>query len=343
MRRQCLVPPAAVATFTVVALRASTAFCQSAAENDKVAAEMLFEEGRRLAETNKYSEACPKFADSQKLDPSAATLLNLANCLEKLGRTATAWATFKQAGSLASALGRIDYVETADRHANALFPRASRLIVSVPHAVDGMTVKRDGAVLEHSEWGSPIPIDAGSHTLVATGPGYASWISTVDIAQDGLEVTVAVPLLQALPVQSPPTANAFPLATGTALMPATKGDLQHPGDTRRLIGWMVVGGGVASLGVGTVFGVMAIDKYHSSMNEMALGCEYETTVCDPGVVSDRNAARTYGDISSWTLGLGAAALVGGTVIWITAPRGTSERVGWGVAPMPGGAVVRGVW
>ena len=56
--------------------------------NDRVAAEALFDEGRNLVAAGKIAEACPKFADSQRLDPSPSTLLNLASCWEKLGRTA---------------------------------------------------------------------------------------------------------------------------------------------------------------------------------------------------------------------------------------------------------------
>src|SRR5262249_43356511 len=73
------------------------------AQSNKVAAEALFEEGRRLMSEGKVADACPKFADSQSLDPSPGTLLNLASCYEKMGMTATAWATYREAASLASA------------------------------------------------------------------------------------------------------------------------------------------------------------------------------------------------------------------------------------------------
>src|ERR1035438_7696858 len=71
------------------------------ASNTNVAAEALFEEARSLLAAGKYAEACPKFADSERLGPSVATLLNLANCWEKSGRTATAWATYREAASAA--------------------------------------------------------------------------------------------------------------------------------------------------------------------------------------------------------------------------------------------------
>src|ERR1019366_5157952 len=59
--------------------------------NTSVAAEALFEEGRSLVAAGKYAEACPKFADSERLGPSVATLLNLAKCWGRGGRTAPAW------------------------------------------------------------------------------------------------------------------------------------------------------------------------------------------------------------------------------------------------------------
>src|ERR1700733_5702276 len=86
----------------------------------KIVAEALFEEGRKLVADGNFADACPKFADSQRLDPSPATLLNLASCYEKQGRSASAWVTYREAASAANAASRPDYVVAAQRHAEAL-------------------------------------------------------------------------------------------------------------------------------------------------------------------------------------------------------------------------------
>ena len=64
-----------------MALSASVARGQS--PGDKALAESLFTDGKKLMEKKKYAEACPKLAESQRLDPAGGTLLNLARLLSR--------------------------------------------------------------------------------------------------------------------------------------------------------------------------------------------------------------------------------------------------------------------
>src|SRR5688572_24676732 len=64
---------------------------------DPAAAEALFQEGRRLLKIDEVLAACSKFDESLRLDPAIGTLINVAACQERLGRTATAWQHWRAA------------------------------------------------------------------------------------------------------------------------------------------------------------------------------------------------------------------------------------------------------
>jgi hypothetical protein len=339
---------ASACAFAFLFVGATTARAQAPpGGTDKVAAEALFEDGRKLVAAGKYAEACPKFADSQRLDPSPGTLLNLANCYEKLGRSATAWATYKEAAGAANAAGRADYVATAQRRAESLAPKLARLTVTLAQPLDGMNVTRDGAKVERAEWGVPIPIDAGQHAIEATAPGHKSWSTAVDVPQDGAQVTVSVPLLEALPVEAPapPPPLVAPSASplGAANVPGAEQGGSN-GGTQRVLGLLIGGAGIVGLGVGGVFAVIAKNRY----NESLPNCHPDNVnVCSSTGFSQRNDARDAGNAATIAVSVGAAAVMGGAVIWLTAPRVVSSQpssaLRVGVAPTLGGAVLHGVW
>ncbi|HET7542512.1 MAG TPA: hypothetical protein VFK05_21730, partial [Polyangiaceae bacterium] len=108
-------------------------------------AESLFREGKRLSSERKFAEACPKFAESYKLDPGLGTLLNLAMCHESEGKPATAWAEFSEASSRAKREGDTDRAQLADEHVRALEPKLAHVTIALaPGAsVPGLQLKFD--------------------------------------------------------------------------------------------------------------------------------------------------------------------------------------------------------
>src|ERR1700689_2965643 len=102
--------------------------------SSEAAATALFDEGRRLMGEHKFAEACPKLAESQRLAPSGGTLLNLADCYEHTGQTASAWVAWKDVASRANAAGKADVEKRALTKAAALEPALAKLTIAVDAA-----------------------------------------------------------------------------------------------------------------------------------------------------------------------------------------------------------------
>ena len=57
-------------------------------------AQALFDDARRLVDQGDVEQACPKFEESNRLDPGIGVQFRLADCYEQVGRLARAWITF---------------------------------------------------------------------------------------------------------------------------------------------------------------------------------------------------------------------------------------------------------
>jgi len=162
--------------------------------SDQMLAQSLFEEGRQLMDRGRYAEACPKLAESQRLDPGGGTLLNLAICHEKEGRFGTAYLEMKAASSQAVKDGRKDREKIANEHLALLSGRVPRLAVHVVREEPDLEVKVDGTVLRKPAWDLLTVVDPGAHVIDASAPGRAPFRQTITLAE-GEQRTVQIPAL----------------------------------------------------------------------------------------------------------------------------------------------------
>ena len=174
-----------------LALGAILALAARARGDDAAVAEALYDQARQLVTEGKLAEACPKFAASFKADAQLGVLLNLADCNEKLGKTATAWVQFRDAVERAGKQSdkRVDY---AQKRVDALASKLDRLTIAPPAvAVPGLVVKLDDTDVT-ALLGGETPVDPGQHSLVASAPGHAPWQTTVKIDGEGNRASVQI-------------------------------------------------------------------------------------------------------------------------------------------------------
>lgn len=315
------VTSAVVAGLGVMTL-AGTAHAQNAAT-----AQGLFDQAKALMAQGKANEACPKFAESQKLDPGLGTLLNLGACYEATGLAASAWSTFLEAESVARADGNQEGIRISQERAAALAPKLSKLVINVTgQPAPGLEVKRDGTPVGQAQWGTPIPADPGKHSIVASAPGRATFETEVTLTEPGSTEQATIPELAPAPAAAAP-------GHGDQAPSEGKGGLttQH----YLAIGAGVVG--VAGVAVGTIFGLQAMSK-HDDADKHCDG-----SACrDQEGVDLRADARSAGNISTIGFIVGGVGLAGGVALWFTAgPTDGAPKTGLVVGP--GRVALRGTF
>jgi hypothetical protein len=227
----------------------------------------LFREGRKLLNQGKIDEACETLGESHRLDPGGGTVLNLALCHAKQGKTASAWAEFSEGYEIAKRDRNVKRMQFAQLEIKKLEPKLSKLTVVVPEEsrVEGLmlTLVTDEKTkpLDEAIWSFAAPIDPGVHKIEVTAPNKKPWSTEVVITADAQEASVTIPPLQDLPVEEPPPPPPAPAPAPSAPPPPKR----DPGSTVGTIVGGVVGGlGVVGLGIGTYFGVAAANKKSES-------------------------------------------------------------------------------
>jgi hypothetical protein len=307
-----------------------------AEDSAKAAAVSAFDEARRLIEKKQIAEACAKFGESQRLDPQLGTLLHWADCLERNGQTASAWARFRDASELAAT--RNDRRQTlAEDRAAKLEPRLSRLRIEVDHKneLKGLQITRDGVVLGQALWDSASPVDPGTYSVEVSGQGRKPWTRSVVVPSDGSTVTVRVPVLE-----QDESSKALQASPGRTEAETTTPPVSS--DSSWISGhWPVAvaaGVGLVGVGVGSVFGLRS-KKFHDQAEDY---CEGQRCTDQRGVDLKDDAIQA-GTISTIAFAAGGAALATAGVLWIVAPRKVGSNLETAVLVGPGAISVRGAF
>ena len=263
--------------------------------------------------------ACAKYAESKRLDPQLGTLLYLGECYAKVGKTASAWVSFKEAADIAAQRSDPRTNKIRERLASLEKNLSNLIIVVRDDEPADLEIRQDGALVGRAAWNSPLPIDPGEHDISATSPSAKPRELKTKVESDGRTVTVELPPLEALPA---PPVVAAPAAVETApaaASPAREDRRSWLGKHQKTLALVSGGAGVAFVGVGAAFGLMAKSTYDKS----AADCNHD--VCGSAGHDYRQSAFTKAGVSTVAIGVGAAALVGGAVLWLTAPKDPQKQ------------------
>jgi len=308
----------------------SPALAQSV--SDKAAAEGLFDQGRAAMQEGDFNKACGLLERSQHIDPAVGTLLYLAECYEKSGRTASAWATFREAADTATAVKDTQRARTGRERAQRLEPLLSRLTIQVApetQQLTGLVIQQRDKQLQPALFNVPVPTDPGEYTIIATAPGYESWKGTATVPEKAGRVSVSVPQLKkgsdsdalaaagATPPPAGSTAPEKPAETQGAAVDSPVSAAESKANSQRTMGLIVGAAGIVGVGIGSYFGLRAFSKNSDADGHCSNG-QCDQTGMD--LTAEANNAATAANIA---FGVGLAALAGGVVLYLTAPSGPS--------------------
>ncbi len=308
-----------LAVLLSIALAAPRASAQPSGEQ---VAEKLFNEAIALVTAGKYTDACPKFEESQRLDPALGTQFNLADCYEHTGKKGSARRIFIDVADAAKAAGKAEREKTSRERAAALESIAPRLTISVPSSAASMRLEVlvDGAPFPQAKWNRAQPFDAGTHTVAAAAPGKKPYEAKVTL-QDAKASELLIPEPENEPVAA--LAPVGPNGTG-----------EDPGNGRRRSALIVGAVGVVGLAVGAGAGIFSIVK-NGQAKEL---CPSFSSCPNADGRSQWNAATDAGTVSTIGFVAGGAIVAAAAILYFTAPKNAASSgsaAGWWLTPSVG--------
>jgi hypothetical protein len=280
-------------------------------EADKARATGLFAEAQALFDAGQHERACAKFEESVKLHAGVGNQYHLADCWEKIGRTASAYAMFLKVVEKTRELGQAEREQAAAERADALAAKLTRLRIEVKAAND-LELTQNGKPIGKDSWGKPIPVDPGNVELRASAPGKQPWTEKLHLPDEPGTILVTVPPLEDEKKQ---VVAAAPPATQEQTPKKEPAPVENDsgGGFRSVATIGLLGIGTAGVIVGSIMGAQYA-RTNSDAKKIcpnSTGCTEAEIADHEELVEDARTARTwmYAGFGAAAVGLGGAAVL----------------------------------
>ena len=205
----------------------------------------------------------------------------------------------------------------------------------------------DGEPLVDRLDGTSVAVDPGQHRFGFEADGFRDAARDVLVREGDAGRQVAVVLQPLTPVQpvasaspkfSTPAEPPSPVSPSSVTSPASRASDGR--GTQRAIGIASGASGLAALAVGGVYALMAKTTYDRARTDE---CGGDPNRCSPQGAIDGRTAHDEATVSTVTTLAGAVLLVGGGLLYFTAPSPPPFTVGAALAPGGAGVSVRALW
>jgi hypothetical protein len=314
---------------------------------ERATAEALFQEGVALMDQGDLAQACDKFAGTLEIEQGVGTMLHLADCYDKLGRTASSWALFEEVAARAQVSGDTTRAEIALARAAHLKSRLSLVYLRITPPVHPsgratpVIVELGGARIPEAMWNSPVPVDPGPQPVRIAAEGYQPWTQTIDVPAGPAQLRVIAPELQ--PVAPRPTPASARVSGPTAPLAPLDSPPARSGSSLRLAGYVTGALGLIGLGVAGYFGYEAYQSQQESLQHCRIS---DSNACTPSGVAHRQEAQRFARAANVAAIAGGGGLLIGTTLIIVSPSAggpAPDESRAGLVPLSGIISVRKVW
>jgi hypothetical protein len=293
-----------------------------------------FDEARVLMKSGRFAEALPKLEQSLAIKVTGGALLNYADCLEKLGRYASAVDAFDRARAMFEDTKDARRADEAKNRATTLRPMVST--ITVKSATKEVTVVLDSKRVAAN---TPIPVDGGEHSVTVLASCHKPIETKVSVAlrSDPKEIPADLTPTNECGTGAPsPPPPAFLPGAATSPPPPPRPSSPPPPSPSSQPNYLpiaIAAGavGLVGVGLGTFFGLKASstkDDLTGACTDYPRGCP----LARQGEIRDMASdADTQAAASTAAFIVGGVFLAGAVVLYVISPKKTPAPTRVGIA------------